>query len=323
MIEIVFNESAAGSLKVAQHYGKGKYSGSAMSVFIMKKDGSEPTEEEKEAALREAQEKERLAWEQAVTLGGNAADVFCFSYALSIGDISENIPGEKRREVLTMLTNLYRGCGEEIVNRTMEIGKENLETIFRRSAELEPMRIWYSSMPDELCGMYWFMTQIRNMPEHGPIYLVELPNWEIKEKEIIQKSGWGELSAEEWGRYVPLQKEVPNSFIMACANIWKQLQQENAPLRVSISGRLVSVMEDFYDSFIIRELEKEEEVFHEAKLIGNLLGKYRLGISDVWYGLRIEEMIKAGKLEVHSEPAEEAPSAYCKMVRKTEKNMPL
>ncbi len=34
MIEIVFGESACGSLKIAQTYGKGKYRGSAVSVFM-------------------------------------------------------------------------------------------------------------------------------------------------------------------------------------------------------------------------------------------------------------------------------------------------
>ena len=34
MIEIVFGESACGSLKIAQTYGKGKYRGSAVSIFI-------------------------------------------------------------------------------------------------------------------------------------------------------------------------------------------------------------------------------------------------------------------------------------------------
>ena len=34
MIEIVFGESACGSLKIAQTYGRGKYRGSAISVFI-------------------------------------------------------------------------------------------------------------------------------------------------------------------------------------------------------------------------------------------------------------------------------------------------
>ena len=38
MIEIVFGESACGSLKIAQTYGKGKYRGSAVSVFMRHED---------------------------------------------------------------------------------------------------------------------------------------------------------------------------------------------------------------------------------------------------------------------------------------------
>lgn len=36
MIEIVFNDSAVGSLKVAQHFGKGPYREGAVSVFLSK-----------------------------------------------------------------------------------------------------------------------------------------------------------------------------------------------------------------------------------------------------------------------------------------------
>ena len=42
MIEIVFGESACGSLKIAQTYGKGKYRGSAVSIFMRHEDGSVP-----------------------------------------------------------------------------------------------------------------------------------------------------------------------------------------------------------------------------------------------------------------------------------------
>ena len=38
MIEIVFGESACGSLKIAQTYGKGKYRGSAVSIFMRHED---------------------------------------------------------------------------------------------------------------------------------------------------------------------------------------------------------------------------------------------------------------------------------------------
>lgn len=46
MIEVVFSESAYGSLRIAQSYGTGKYPGGATSVMILKKDGSHPTQEE-------------------------------------------------------------------------------------------------------------------------------------------------------------------------------------------------------------------------------------------------------------------------------------
>ena len=39
MIEIVFGESACGSLKIAQTYGKGKYRGSAVSIFMRHEEG--------------------------------------------------------------------------------------------------------------------------------------------------------------------------------------------------------------------------------------------------------------------------------------------
>ena len=51
MIEIVFGESACGSLKIAQTYGKGKYRGSAISVFIRHENGSVPSSNE----MKEAQ----------------------------------------------------------------------------------------------------------------------------------------------------------------------------------------------------------------------------------------------------------------------------
>lgn len=98
MIDIVFNDSACYSLKIAQHYGEGKYHNGTICVVISHSDGSKPTEEEIQSAQREAEERERLEWENAVPMGGNPADVYGISIGLSMGDISENVPGEKRRQ---------------------------------------------------------------------------------------------------------------------------------------------------------------------------------------------------------------------------------
>ncbi len=107
MIEIVFSDSACGSLKIAQHYGEGKYQGGGISVIVSHTDGSKPTKKEVEVAQQEAEEKARLAWKSATPLGGNPADVYGFNLVLSIGDISENPPGIKRKHTLEHLFSLY------------------------------------------------------------------------------------------------------------------------------------------------------------------------------------------------------------------------
>ena len=62
MVEIVFSESACGSLKIAQTYGRGKYRGSAISVFIRHENGSVPSSNEMKEAQLQAQEQECIAW---------------------------------------------------------------------------------------------------------------------------------------------------------------------------------------------------------------------------------------------------------------------
>ena len=62
MIEVVFSESAAGSLSVAA--GK-SYIGGVSSAIIMNTEGDSeiPNQDEIEKMLRESEERERLNWE--------------------------------------------------------------------------------------------------------------------------------------------------------------------------------------------------------------------------------------------------------------------
>ena len=94
--------------------------------------------------------------------------------------------------------------------------------------------------------------------------------------------------------------------ISLCATKWSQLKEENAPLRVLLNGQLQSASEDIYDSFILREILAQPEVFNEAFVIGNVLGKYQLGIGDAWVAQRIDKMIAEGKLEI----VERAPADH-------------
>lgn len=319
MIEIVFSDSACGGLKVAQHYGEGKYQGGCIGVF--RSNGREPTKREIKAAQREAKEKARLTWDKAIPLGGNTADIYGFNLALSVGDISENQPGTKRKQTLEHLYSVYpKDEGSQVAQEMLKRANENLKMVRERVAEGESLRIWYSNQPDEMCGLYWFLWQMNHWEmKGGQVYLVKLPEWEVDENgNILQRVGWGEVAAWEWHRYIDLQKSVPPVFWHSCASHWMALQNENAPLRVMLNGQLVSASETIYDDFISREIAEEGEEFQEARIVGRVLGKYQLGIGDYWVALRIEEMIRAGKLEPVTDLAEDCPIYHRRLKKRIE-----
>lgn len=320
MIEIVFGDSACGSLKVAQNYGKGKFHGGVASVSLRHEDGTEPTTEEIHEAQLRAEKEARLTWEKAIPLGGKISDVYCFDIALSVGDISDNGIGEHRKDVLKEMLSVC--CVKDLdyqIEEKMKKIKATLSSVIERYVAGEEIRIWYSYNPDELCGMHWIMKQLYPLNCQTTIYLVKLPVWEYgEENTIISRKAWGEVEPGEWGKYVIMQEKAHPVFVSACAMKWSQLQNENAPLRVMLNGRLQSVSEDIYDSFILREIEAQPERFKMAVVIGNILGKYQLGIGDAWISKRIDKMIGNGMLEI-AEDAPEGEMSYHRILRKPTK----
>ena len=194
--------------------------------------------------------------------------------------------------------------------------KTTLTSVIERYVAGEEIRIWYSYNPDELCGMYWLMKQLQPLNCQTTIYLVKLPTWEYgKENTMTSKIAWGEVSPGEWGNYITLQEKANPVFLSACAMKWNQLQNENAPLRAMLNGKLQSVSEDIYDSFILREIAEQPEQFKMAIVIGNVLGKYQLGISDVWISNRIDKMLEDGVLEIIQD-APKGETNYRRILRK-------
>lgn len=318
MMEILFSDSACGSFKMAQHYGKGEYQGGSMGIIISHHDGSKPTKKEIEIARRKAEDEARLVWENATPMGGKTSDIFGFNLMLSVGDISESHPSIKRSQTLEHLYSVYpMDEGHQAAREILIRADENLEVIRERVEKGEGIRIWYSNQPDEMCGLYWFMEQLNGWKAHNvEVLIVKLPEWEADEKgNIIRKNSWAEVAPQEWQSHISLQKIAPPSYIKSCAYHWQELQTENAPLRAMLNGQLVSKSENLYDDFILREIKAEDEEFREAKIVGRVLGKYRLGITDSWVALRIEEMIHAGKLEVVHENDKDMP-IYHRVLKK-------
>ena len=316
MIEIVFSDSACGSLKMAQRCGDGEYSGGCIGVIITHADGSKPSRKEIEEAQVKAEKENRLAWEKAISLGGDPADVYGFSLSLSMGDISESEPGPQRQKALEHLYSIYpNDDGQQAAREMLQQANDNLKILRDRALTGEPMRIWYSNHPDELCGLFWFLTQIHQFGYvKNQISLIRLPDWETDaDGQTVWRAGWGEIAVGEWHLYTSLEQKMPPSFCDSCAAQWRLLQLENAPLRAVLNGQLVSVPETIYDEFIVREIEKEDTVFNEAMIIGRVLGSYRLGIGDAWIAHRIEAMIHAGTFEAVTVADKDMPIYHRKL----------
>lgn len=317
MIEIVFNESACGSLKIAQNYGRGKYQSGTFGVIISQ-DGRELTAKEIECTRREYAKKERLAWEKATPMNGNVADIYGFNLALSIGSISEIKLGSERQKVLEELYSIFPyDHSRQVSQKLLEKAEADLKTVYKRVEAGEDLRIWYSNHPDELCGLYWFITQLSPIIEDsGKIFLIKLPDWETDEKgHTKRKVSLGEVAPGEWSKYLKFQEILPPRDCKFLKSKWQTLQMENASLRAVLNGQLMSVSDTIYDSYIIDEIVQEKEKFQEAVIIGRVLEKYQLGISDYWIALRIEEMIQNGKLEAVTKPEIDCP-IYHRILKK-------
>ena len=306
MIEILFTESAAGSMKMAK--GIKNIVGSSTAVLIINDDGTEPTAEELERERAKVEEEYQRKRENAIAVEGTARDVVCFPLNLSMGDISEPFSDE-RAEYLQSTVLIGGPNFARIGAELMATARRSLERV---QAAAEPVRIWTSGNPDEACGFCHILTIL---PAEADIRVVELPKTEVLDGELRVYTGWGEISPYELGRFQELERPLTEAERQSYAELWRELQAENGPLRAVVGGKLRTVGADHYDWLIERELPRQKDEFHEGRMIGEILGKHPLGLSDSLLALRIEEFISQGKLVPISEPPEDRP-IYHRFLRK-------
>lgn len=318
MIEILFSESAAASLSVAACNSKNI--GGVSSAIIVGEDGENQAsnQEEIQKMIRESEEKERRNWEKAIPLETNRKDILCFPLALSVGEITESGIGEQREAALKKLMSIYPNNIKPAALEMLDIAKKGLRELFDRTEKGELIRIWTSDTPDEACGFCWLIDQLKSIGfENLDITYVKLPDFHVMpDGTVVLYSGWGEVAPHQWGHLASYGKKLPVNYMHALSFRWQQLKKENAPLRAVVNRQLVSVPETFYDSFILRELEDQGDEFMEANLIGKVIGKYSLGISDSLIALRIDSFINDGMLKPITQAKPEDPS-YHRMLRKT------
>ena len=306
MLEILFTEGAAGSMQYAKNFKN--VVGCSTSVFIRKEDGSEPPLEELAREQARVEEEIRKKRKNAVPMEGSPKDVLCFPLNLSMGDISAPF-SDSRADYLQSMVLIAGDRFDDVGRELMDTARKSLERL--RSAT-GPVRLWFSHQPDEYCG---FCHLLSLLPDDADIRVVELPDYEVLGREVRTYTGWGDIEPTELGRFQALERPLGDPERRYFTGLWRELQSENGALRAVVNGRLCTVGEDFYDCFLFRELQKQPREFHEGRLIGTILGRYGLGISDSLVALRLEKFISRGMLVPITEPEVNHP-IYHRMLRK-------
>lgn len=247
-------------------------------------------------------------------LAPDRRDIYAFELALSVGDISEEIPGPERQAVLEDLITVAFPADKPRAAQHVAEARATLDCILARYAQGEDLRIWTSDNPDDRCGLTWLLGRLDGRGT-GKVWLVKLPEWEEREDHtLVRYQGWGEVEPETWARLSAGQQEAPAILLRACRHEWKTLQLENAPLRAVVNGRLMSVPETFYDHVLRWALDRQPQEFSVGHLLAQALS-CQLGVGDGWFALRAEKLIAEGVLTVVKE-APDGDILYRRMMKK-------
>lgn len=279
MIEVLFGESEAASMKAAKStVVTGKTDGPTSVWIAGKKKPPERTSE---------------GW-----IPGTAEEVICLGFLLDIGDIREDADSQYRKDLICSLFSQEQwGKDSQMdaqIQKAAELYGNEMTRLKRYLENGETIRVWYSGAPYSICGFYHLCSILEKFD--NDIRIVKLPEYRVMTNSIVSYHSWEDVAAEEFAGFLSCEKVLSREEVRMYSSLWSQLKEENSELRAVVNGRVIGVPEDYYDFLIWKRLT--EEPIKEARLIGDILGSYPIGIGDWWYAKRINYFIEQGKIKV-------------------------
>ncbi len=279
MLEVVFSDSTKAAMKMAKTYNKDSILESTIGYIGI---GKKPSKKELEKQF------------EGEPVGGSSKDVVCIGFNLDVGNIACEIDSQERKNEFYKVFGSVNFEDEEI-EHFFHLQREDFDKMVDNVKKGQSIRVWKSNTPFSACAFAFICDVFRNI--NCKISVISLPEyWKTSDNTVQSCNDWAEFSPGQFYRFLPLEKEISVIEKQIQSSLWNDLKTENAPLRALVNGKLISVPEDFYDHIIIKNIPDEEFVM--ARLIGEILGKYPLGVGDSWYALRIKKMIDENKLEV-------------------------
>ena len=133
MLEVVFSDSVAGAMLVA--IGHQHSVGGATAVIFANEDGEQNAtipQAEIEKFQREAEERERRGWENAVPFEGKRENIVNLPLALSVGHISQTGIGTEREEAISLLTGTFPDIASQVVEEMLDTARKSYAELLKQ-----------------------------------------------------------------------------------------------------------------------------------------------------------------------------------------------
>ena len=212
---------------------------------------------------------------------------------LDIGDIQSSVTSQCREKMLQKIILLaFPNKGVSIAAKDWHKYVTHYDTLLARAEAGEHVRIWYHDAPCSRCG---FLSTVHMIAHTNcNISAIAVPLGTDEDGSDVNTT-WGDFSRSEIIKHLHLTQTLSPNEIKILSNKWVHLQQENAPIRIVLNGRLLSVPEEFYDQFILQNLA--EQSLPVCKLL-ILMMQRKLHISEGMMIFRINKLLGYGVLEV-------------------------
>lgn len=233
--------------------------------------------------------------ELAVTLkeAGITNRVITLDFMLDYGRIDLAVDSEYRKQ-LWLETHDHQVKAPFDWEKMVKTYQGLMKDVYRAQA----VRIWLDQGASSQCGFYFLCRLLLDFK--GPVALIRMPDYLLHAGgSFISYKSWKEVLDDEISDFLRLEEKLSEADLRYFSFKWHDLQCENSELRVVVEGKVLSVSENFYDVFLLNEMPDID--FLVGSLIGQVISKYQLSVSDGWYMRRLKYMIEKGELLVVKE----------------------
>ena len=203
----------------------------------------------------------------------NDNDVIAFSLLLTYGKVKEIATEEHKKVSLAEFSP-----------------KEEYNILIDKIANYNEIRIWYSSCDCEDLNTYYYLVNYLS-DKNKIIYSCDVCNG--------CNYSLGCYPSYEIDNLLSNTKKLTKEEIANISLSWKQLEKENADLRLIEDNKLVSHDFNFLDNKILKNLNTYKEPVRYYYFVGELMSNKIYGLyADIFFSARIDYLIEIGKIEI-------------------------